>query len=162
MRLVAHDPQWEGIAVRESERLLATVPALLAVHHIGSTAIPAIVAKPVIDLLGECVALATFDDVRPAVEALGYLWRGEYGLPGRRYCVRDDLRGERLVHLHCYASGSPDIVRHLAFRDRLCGDPALAAEYGRLKARCAIEHGGDAGPMRPARMVGSSALRPRR
>jgi GrpB-like predicted nucleotidyltransferase (UPF0157 family) len=141
VELLPHNPAWAEIAAREAERLKAALgDNLQIVHHIGSTAIPGIAAKPIVDLMPIVGDLGALDAARPAVEALGYVWRGEFGLEGRRYCVLSDADGKRLVQAHCYQADSPQIARHLDYRDYMRAHPDQAAAYEAEKRRAAALH----------------------
>lgn len=105
---------------------------LLSIHHFGSTAIPGISAKPIIDIL---VIVRDIDAVFPLVptlEAMGYVFKGEYGIPGRRFFYKgtEEVRSH---HLHVYEINSPNILRHIAFRDYMRTHPSLASAYAKLK-----------------------------
>jgi GrpB-like predicted nucleotidyltransferase (UPF0157 family) len=145
VELFAHDRAWADAAAAEGERLRGVLGGtLLAVHHIGSTAIPGIAAKPLLDLMPVVTSLAALDGLSAAVAALGYRAWGEYRLPGRRYFTRSDpASGRRLVQVHAYADGDPAIARHLAFRDYLRAHPAIARAYGCEKQRCRDLHPAD-------------------
>jgi GrpB-like predicted nucleotidyltransferase (UPF0157 family) len=142
VRLLPHDPKWADQASEEEARILKAVwPALIEMHHIGSTSIPGIAAKPIIDMVGVAPDLATIEAARPKLEALGYAWHGEYGLEGRRFCtLSDPTTGQRRFHLHCYADGDHSIRRHIAFRDYLRARPQMAEAYQQMKERCAAKH----------------------
>ena len=138
VELREYDPVWSIQAQDEAMRIATAVGGVvIAVHHIGSTAIPGIRAKPILDLMPVVVDLEEFEKARSTIEGLGYAWWGEYGLPGRRYCTWDDPpTGLRKIQLHSYECGSPEISRHLAFRDYLRARPDLAREYEAEKCRC--------------------------
>ncbi len=145
VELVPHDPRWAVMAQGEGKALATALGStLLVVHHIGSTAIPGISAKPILDLIPVVTGLPELDIRKGEIEALSYEWWGELGLPGRRYCTRSDPRtGRRLVQLHCYVVGSPEIERHLAFRDYLRERLDIARAYDQEKAHCQRLHPND-------------------
>ncbi len=142
VELVPHSPQWAEIAQTEGARLKAALgDTLLRVEHMGSTAIPGIMAKPIIDFIPIVTSLDTLDAAQSKVEALGYDYLGEFGIPTRRYCrLNDPLTGKRKFQLHCFAQDSPQIARHLAFRDYLQAHPEKAREYEAEKRRAAARH----------------------
>ncbi len=141
VEVVPHDPRWRDAFEAEAKRVAAALGEnVVAVHHIGSTAIPDIYAKPVIDLLVEVGDLAEVDGRSSAMESLGYEVMGEYGIPGRRYFRKDDREGIRTHHVHAFEAGSAEVERHLAFRDYMIAHPAEAQRYGGLKRKLAEEH----------------------
>ncbi|MFT3746224.1 MAG: GrpB family protein [Pyrinomonadaceae bacterium] len=141
--VVPHDPNWTSIFLTESEKLKpAFGNCLLAIHHIGSTAIAGIYAKPVIDMLAVVERIEIVDPCDEAIAGLGYEIKGEFGIPGRRY-FRKDIGGVRTFQLHTFEKGSPQIDRHLAFRDYLNSHPEEAAAYSELKRNLILKHDGD-------------------
>jgi GrpB-like predicted nucleotidyltransferase (UPF0157 family) len=133
--LAAYDPEWPRLAADHSRRLQALGSALVIVHHIGSTSVPGLAAKPIIDLMPLVSDLAELDRLRGRVEALGYGWHGELGIAGRRYCTLDDPAGVRAVQLHSFQVNSPHVERHIALRDYLRAHPEIARAYENEKRR---------------------------
>ena len=141
--MLPHDPAWSGRFASEAGRLLHVFAGVaLGVHHIGSTAVPGLDAKPVLDVLLVARTLGGLDERRMDAEARGYRWLGENGLPGRRYLeARHEAEG--MVHVHAFEAGDPEVARHLDFRDYLICHPGRAARYGRLKRRLAERYRDD-------------------
>jgi GrpB-like predicted nucleotidyltransferase (UPF0157 family) len=138
--LAPHDPAWKEMAAAEGARLGGVLGEnLVAAHHIGSTAIPGIAAKPVVDLMPVVRSLEGLEARRADVEALGYLWRGPFGIEGRRYCVLE-RNGKRVFHVHFYAEGNANIASQLAFRDFLLAHPDEAQAYEKTKRKAAAAH----------------------
>ena len=145
VELVPHDPAWADTARAESERLKGALGAVfVGAHHIGSTAIPGIKAKPIVDLLPLVRSLEELDAQADRVKSLGYDWRGEFGITGRRFCTLDDSQTDkRLIHVHFFTEGWPDVERHLCFRDYLRAHPDEARVYEGEKLRAAALHPDD-------------------
>ena len=139
--VVPHDPRWRDAFEAEAKHVAAALGEnVVAIHHIGSTAIPDIHAKPVIDLLVEVRDVTEVDGRSSAMESLGYEVMGEYGIPGRRYFRKDNREGVRTHNIHAFEAGSAEAERHLAFRDYMLAHPEDAQRYGELKRKLAEEH----------------------
>ena len=133
VRVVPYDPQWPALFAEEATRIRAVFDGeLLAIHHIGSTSVPGLQAKPVIDMLPIVAQIERVDSFNEAMQRLGYEAMGELGIPGRRYFRKGG--DDRTHQAHVFAQGDANIERHLAFRDYLRAHPSVAAEYGVLKA----------------------------
>lgn len=133
--VLPHDPAWSNAFDAEAGAIRDAFGAPITLFHIGSTSIPGILAKPIIDLLAGVEDLARVDQDTAAFEGLGYEALGAFGIDGRRYFRKITKTGVRTHHLHIFANGSPQIERHLAFRDYLRAMPEVAAAYSDLKAR---------------------------
>ena len=127
-----YDPEWPRLFEEEKRRIVAAIGHIVAaVHHVGSTSIPGMPAKPVIDI---AVLLHDFDDGERCIEPLekiGYVHRGlQEDIPGDRFFRRGD---PRMYHLHMYTVDSPIRLEHFNFRDYLIAHPDAAKEYADLK-----------------------------
>ena len=142
--LAPYNARWPAAFQQESAAIrnaLSGTPITL--HHIGSTSIPGIVAKPVIDMLGVVPTIDDIDAHERQLAAIGYEGLGEFGISGRRYFRKTAPDGARTHHLHVFADGSAAIDRHLDFRDYLRAFPAEAAAYADLKQKLAAQFTGE-------------------
>lgn len=134
--MVPYDPRWPLAFAALRDRAAQALGALaLAVEHVGSTAVPGLWAKPIIDL--DVVVATSADRPRATarLETLGYIHEGDLGVPGRDAFVWSP--GEPRHHLYVRPADSPALRRHLLFRDALRGDPEAAAAYAGLKLAAA-------------------------
>jgi GrpB-like predicted nucleotidyltransferase (UPF0157 family) len=141
VEVVPHNPRWRDAFEAEAKHVAAALGEnVVAIHHIGSTAIPDVCAKPVVDLLVEVRDVTEVDGRSSAMESLGYEVMGEYGIAGRRYFRKDSREGIRTHNIHAFEAGSAEVERHLAFRDYMIAHPGDAQRYSELKRRLAEEH----------------------
>ncbi len=138
LRLIEHDGLWAARFADEAVRLSqVAAPHLIAIEHVGSTAVPGLLGKPVLDI---AVAVANEHAANACIaplELLGYAYRGPHGDdPDRRYYVKD-VDGRRAVQLHLYILPAPAWVEKLMFRDALRSDPQLVRDYRAEKLRVA-------------------------
>lgn len=143
--IVDYDPRWPAQYEAEAGRLRKALgPQLVALEHCGSTAVPGLAAKPVIDLIGALRDLGKTAACIEPLRRLGYTYVPEYEaeMPERRY-FRKGPQSARTHHLHLYAPEEFRRRPQLLFRDYLRAHPDVAAEYARLKRDLALRFGGD-------------------
>lgn len=134
--VVPYDPSWpEQFELEAAKIQQALGDNCIHIHHIGSTAVPGLDAKPVIDMIPVVKNIRTVDSCNEVMEALGYSVEGEFGTPFRRFFIKG---GDQRTHnIHVYEKGNPEIERHVTFRDHLRAHPDVAAEYAKLKQEVA-------------------------
>ncbi|MFA4085155.1 GrpB family protein [Mycobacteroides salmoniphilum] len=143
VEIIGYDPAWAVRGARERGRLRALLAPWIAggIEHVGSTAVPGLAAKPIIDLQ----ALVTGLDVADAVAAVLALHQWHYVPPhldrrgDRRFFVKV-IDGHRTAHLHLLTNDSVRWHQQLTFRDALCIDPDLVGAYAELKIQLAKRH----------------------
>lgn len=146
VEVVPYDAGWPVAFEAEARRVLGVLGACVrGLHHVGSTSVPGLAAKPIIDMLLAVTDLSALDAASAGLVNAGYESLGEFGLPARRYFRLHDAQGRRSHHLHAYAEGDPEAWRHLAFRDYLRAHPDVSEAYATLKRRLADAHPADMG-----------------
>lgn len=134
LEIVSHNLHWKEEFNNEAQQVQKALKNIIvAIHHIGSTAIPNIYAKPIIDLLIEVKDIQKVDLHNTSMEALGYETMGEFGIPNRRYFRKHNQERKRTHHVHIFEVNSREVTRHLAFRDYLMAYPEKAQTYSKLK-----------------------------
>jgi GrpB-like predicted nucleotidyltransferase (UPF0157 family) len=144
VEVVPHNPHWRLLFESESKQIaIALTENVIAVHHIGSTSIETICAKPIIDILVEVSSITKVDTQNSAMQLLGYQCMGEFGIEDRRFFLKDNPAGIRTHHIHVFEVGSAQIARHLAFRDYLNVHIEDALTYSSLKRSLAEKYPND-------------------
>ncbi len=151
IEIVEYDPAWPEVFAAEAARLRPYFPpgCIRRLEHIGSTAVPGLAAKPVVDMLvGVDDVERVRDEVAPRLEAAGYdyFWRptsGDDVGPFYPWFIGRDGAGRRISHVHVVTLGQEGQWERVAFRDHLRAHPEVAAEYAALKrelaARCCAD-----------------------
>jgi GrpB-like predicted nucleotidyltransferase (UPF0157 family) len=146
VRIVAYDLEWPSLFKKEKNRIIDIIGHIvLKVEHIGSTAVPNLGGKPIIDIM---VAVNHLDDADICIEPLeiiGYNYFPEYeeSMPERRYFQKGKQPEEQHYHLHMVELTSEFWERHLLFRDHLRSHPDIAEHYYVLKKKLATKYGSD-------------------
>ncbi|HYN26232.1 MAG TPA: GrpB family protein [Pyrinomonadaceae bacterium] len=148
--IVPYDPNWPTMFAEERDHLLESLPPEMIgrIEHFGSTAIPGLAAKPIVDMLVEVRSLEeTKSRIVPVLEAQGYdyFWRptrGDDGPPFYAWFINRDAAGVRTHHIHMVEKDFAHWER-LLFRDYLIEHPEVAKEYEALKLRLADNYPND-------------------
>ena len=139
VKIVEYDPAWVGTYDHEASIIRKGLNTLLVeCFHIGSTAIPGMPAKPIIDILLSVKNILDLDTYSDNLNRLGYECLGEYGIKGRRFFQKGG--DHRTHHIHAFDVDSPEIERHVLFRDYLREFAEEAKIYAELKKELASVH----------------------
>ena len=135
-----YQPAWVEQFEEEAQALKQILKEnCLKVEHIGSTSVPNLAAKPIIDFLVIVEEIEKVDLLQGEFERIGYEYMGELGLSGRRYLRKGPIKRTHHVHIYQF-DNTQEILRHLAFRNYLRENPAIATTYGTLKKQLAQAH----------------------
>jgi GrpB-like predicted nucleotidyltransferase (UPF0157 family) len=138
VRVVSYSPEWQRVFQEERDQIQVAIgDYVLEIRHIGSTSVPGLAAKPIIDI---GVAVESFEEAIRCIEplvSLGYEYRGENGIPRRHYFIRTDPIE---YHLHMNEIHSWDWIQTTRFRDYLAQHPYAALAYAALKEQLAQQH----------------------
>lgn len=141
VEVVPYRSEWVELFNQEKQKIIKRIkPHEVILYHIGSTSIPGLSAKPIIDILAEVDDITTFDQVTPVLEKEDYIAKGENGIVGRRFFLKNNPGGERIYHLHAFEKGNFEVVRHLVFRDYLREHPKDAERYAIVKLTAASQY----------------------
>jgi GrpB-like predicted nucleotidyltransferase (UPF0157 family)/GNAT superfamily N-acetyltransferase len=136
IEVVAYNPQWPKLFESEAKLIKQALGSnCITIHHIGSTSVPGLSAKPVIDMLPVVKDIQEVDKAKKAMESLGYEAKGEYGIAFRRYFQKG--KNIRTHNVHVYQEGDSEISRYLKFRDWMRSHADDAESYARLKIELA-------------------------
>lgn len=138
IEVVPYDFKWKEEYLKEAEKIRNIMnDEIIKMHHIGSTSIPGIYAKPVIDILIEVNDIKNVDIYNKDMEDIGYIAKGSFGIEGRRFFMKGLYN--RTHHAHVFQTGNPEIERHLNFRDYMIAHHDEAEYYGDLKKELAVK-----------------------
>jgi GrpB-like predicted nucleotidyltransferase (UPF0157 family) len=142
IRVVAYDVRWPTLFVEQAAAVRERLgPVALRIDHIGSTAVPALAAKPIIDVQISVAAFEPLDAFRVPLERLGYVFRADNPERTKRYFREPP--GSRRSHLHIRRTGSFSEQLALLFRDFMRAHPDWAQRYAALKIELAERHAHD-------------------
>jgi GrpB-like predicted nucleotidyltransferase (UPF0157 family) len=143
IEIASYDSKWPALAAQEIANIRGVLPAGLvrAIEHIGSTAVPGLAAKPIIDLMILTSALTTAKQLAvPPLEAMGYAYWRDNPNPARMFLVKGLPPAERRTHHIHITEDQAELTRHCGFRDHLRRHAEDAKRYEALKRALASRH----------------------
>ncbi|MHC0038036.1 GrpB family protein [Pseudoneobacillus sp. C159] len=139
VQVCPYNEKWAIMFAEEAAKLKQILKSeMVDIYHIGSTSVPGLMAKPIIDIMPVVKDINIVDQFNKEMEEIGYVPKGENGITGRRYFQKGV--DNRTHHIHIYQLGSGEIKRHLAFRDYLQNHPEAKQKYGELKEKLAQQY----------------------
>jgi GrpB-like predicted nucleotidyltransferase (UPF0157 family) len=142
VEVLPYDSNWPKLFELESQALKKALgDNCLTIYHIGSTSVPGLAAKPVIDMIPVVYEILKVAAANQSMQKLGYEAKGEYGMPFRRYFQKGG--NHHTHHAHVFETGNPEIKRHLMFRDWLKLNPEDREIYAKLKQDLARQYPDD-------------------
>lgn len=139
VELVPHQTKWHGLFSQEAAQIKQAI-SNETIEHVGSTAVPGILAKPIIDIVIPYHSKEQVSDWITSLEKIGYQYKGEQGVPNRFFFVKGPEE-KRTFHLHVVDEA--EFKRLIGFRDKLLNDTKLAKEYSDIKMELAKNHPDD-------------------
>lgn len=140
IKVVSYNPDWPRMFELEAKQLITLFgDEVVSIEHIGSTSIPGMRAKPIIDILVGARNIEVIDNFNTILCQKGYLPEGEYGIDGRRFIIKG-TQFHRTHHIHIFGQGHYRLVEHVIFRDYLIAHPNVATQYAQLKMELAKKY----------------------
>lgn len=141
VRVVPYDPRWPTLFEVEATRIADAVAAArlpaLTLEHVGSTAVPGLAAKPILDIAAGYPGDIVYSTYIAVIASLGYVYRGDGGVPGREFFRRGELRSH---HLHLVEYNGIRWRHYVRFRDALRSDAMIRDAYAALKYDLALRY----------------------
>lgn len=144
VKLVDYAPQWVPFADAACKETRMAGDELLAdVQHVGSTAVPGLPAKPIVDIAAAMGDLTLVPELIERLTRIGYLYRGDRGGDGGHLFIMESSPDVRTIHLHVVEHNGEQWGNYIRFRDLLRGDSTIRDQYTRLKRDLALKFPGD-------------------
>lgn len=143
IEVVEYDKIWPELFQKEADLIREIFKdEIVEIYHIGSTSVPGLKAKPIIDIMPVVNNIENIDKYNEKMKNLGYEPKGEYGIKGRRFFMKGGE--DRTHHVHMFQEDNVEAIeRHLAVRDYLRVNKEEAEKYGYIKTEGALKYPND-------------------